>query len=188
MRKVIFGPSALAAVAVVSAVVLWNLPTYEKNQHAVSIAKTKPQSIDLTPIENAVTQIKDRIDYDTGLQQMDLLSSGNSNAWETALQDNELIQGPNELESEIGKCVAPDDVKKKLQADVTNLKRLYEVATQEHSAKDYQDGAQALKYYHRVIEDINFYITQLGEHYEVSHILDGYQEVESFISAHMNKN
>jgi hypothetical protein len=186
VKKVIVGSSALVGVAAISAVIWWYLPKYEANQHAVSIAKSKPPSIDLTPIENTVTHLRDRIDADTGFAQMDLLSSGDSYGWSLPLQDGELVQGPNELESEIGKCVAPDDVKKKLQADVSNLKRLYEVAAQEHNAKDYKDGAQALKYYHRVTEDMNFYITNQGEHYEVSHILGGYQTVESFINAHLD--
>jgi hypothetical protein len=189
VKKVIIGIgpiSVLAGVAVVSAVVLWNLPAYESNQHAVSIAKNKPQSIDLSPIATTVMQLKDRIDYDIGDQQMDLLSSGNSNAWQTALQDNELVQGPTELQSEIAECKAPDGVQQKLQLDVANLKALYKVASQEYNSKDYTDGAQALKYYHRVTEDINFYITQLGEHYAVSHILGGYQTVENFIHNHLN--
>lgn len=70
-----------------------------------------------------------------------------------------------------------DDVKEKLQADSANLKRLYDVADQEWNAKDYQDGAQALKYSHRVIEDINYYITEKSKEYGVSHIQGGYQTV-----------
>jgi hypothetical protein len=188
MRKVIIGSSALAGVAAISAAVWWYVDVYEPQQNAVSIVKSKPQSIDLTPIENTVTQLKNRIDVDTGYQQMDLLSSGDSYGWSLPLHDTELVQGPIDLENEIPQCTAPNDVKQKLLADDANLKKLYEVATQEYNANDYPDGAQALKYFHRVTEDINFYITQSGEHYEVSHILGGYQKVESFIDAHMKNN
>ncbi len=188
MIKFIIGSSALAGVATISALSWWYFTVYEPQQNAEAIVNNKPQSIDLTPIENTVLQLKDAIDIDTGYAQMDLLSSGDSNGWSLPLHDTELVQGPNELESEIPQCTAPNDVKQKLLADDANLKKLYEIAIQEYKAKDYPDGAQALKYFHRVTEDIHYYIVGSGEHYEVSHILGGYQTVESFISAHLNKN
>lgn len=67
-----------------------------------------------------------------------------------------------------------------LRRDAQNLLLLLSLADKHHSPL----GAQALVYYHRVSEDIHYYLTGKGEEYSVSEV-EGSREVDQFLQPYL---
>ncbi|MBX6353568.1 MAG: hypothetical protein IRZ10_09570 [Thermoflavifilum sp.] len=67
-----------------------------------------------------------------------------------------------------------------LRRDAQNLLLLLSLADKHHGPL----GAQALVYYHRVSEDIHYYLTGKGEEYSVSEV-EGSREVDQFLQPYL---
>lgn len=120
------------------------------------------------------------IDELVGYGGADKLASGNAATWQSFEDDTQTFQIDiaNVQTALAGANLSADD-EKKIELDLQELKDLISIADKHHD----KVGSQALVYYHRISEDINYFVTGSGEEYGLAHIENGDSTVPDFIKA-----
>lgn len=178
MRRVAVAVSAVLVLGSVTGCSILGGQAGTPSKSAVSVSKTKVKTESLSSVKSTVSDMKQAIDLDTGYGGISKLSSDDASAWKAASSDTALQLDPDKIKTELASSNAPKKVVKAIDQDCSMLDQLRAIAMVHHNST----GAQALKYFHRVTEDVNYYLTGKGEEYGVSHIEGGYAAVETFIS------
>jgi hypothetical protein len=119
------------------------------------------------------------IDELVGYGGDDSFASGDTSSWwrfeyEKSTFEKDVDDVQNALS---GSGLKADD-EKKIELDLQELKDLLSIADKHHD----KVGSKALVYYHRISEDINYFVTGSGEEYGIANIQNGDSTVQDFIN------
>jgi hypothetical protein len=189
-----WGGVSVGLAVVAGGAVYWWVSRY------VELGQPKPGAIHLEDITDGsgIAQLQadsevlhELVDDFVGWGGLDRLRNGDSDLWqkfsEGATDGGDSTPLRDQMREDVQKFLqdlARTDVTKKqeLETDAHNLQLLVELADKHHDSL----GAQCMLYYHRVSEDIHYYLTGKGEEYSVSNT-EGSREVNLFLKPYLDQ-